>query len=139
MRLLFKNSIILFTLAAGIVVLALLFFVNRTQNDLSKARPDFVISAEELQKEFEENEEEAVKKYTGKIIEVSGTISSISTGEKNALTVNLKTGSDFSSVLCTFHFLSSFSDFYSGKQITIRGECSGYLMDVLLNNCVVVE
>lgn len=139
MKPLLRNSLLVFILASVAMVFIVLMLFNRTQKDLSGVNPDFVLSSVELQKEFEENEMEAGKKYTGKIIDVTGIISSISTGEKNALTVNLKTGNDYSSVLCTFHFLSSFSDFYSGKSITIRGECSGYLMDVLLNNCVVVE
>ena len=43
-----------------------------------------------------------------------------------------------SSVICTFPKLTDPSKFKTGEEITLRGECSGFLMDVLLNNCSIV-
>jgi hypothetical protein len=53
--------------------------------------------------------------------------------------VTLKTGNELSSILGTFHDISDTAVFKTGNQIIIRGVCSGFLMDVLLNNCVVVK
>ena len=31
------------------------------------------------------------------------------------------------------------SQLKAGNEITLRGECSGFLMDVLLNNCALIK
>jgi hypothetical protein len=127
-----------FFLALG-GILAGLYLYNLKAKDLQKYKPDFVISSTELQKSFESGEKVSSAKYINKIIEVSGEIASVRRGEKNTLNVSLKTGSDLSSVICTFPVLPDTTRLKTGNQVTIRGECSGYLMDVLLNNCVVVR
>jgi len=129
---------VVFFFAVGII-LASLYVFNMKHKDLQKTKPDFVITAVSLQKAFEDEEKAATVKYVNKILEISGTIESVKTGEGNILSVNLKTGSDFSSVICTFPPKTDSAQFKTGNQITIRGECSGFLMDVLLNNCTVIE
>lgn len=123
--------------AAGIIAAAYMF--NLRHKDLSKVRPDYVISAEELQKAFETDESGATGKYVNQVLEVTGIIFSVKEGENNALSISLKTLSDLSAIICTLQETSGESDFKSGDQVTIRGECSGFLMDVLLNNCTVIN
>jgi hypothetical protein len=129
-------GVVLFLALAGILW-ALIEF-NKQHKDLQKAKPDYVISAVDLQKEFESDESASTSKYVNSIIEVSGTIESVKSGEENILSVTLKTGSDFSVVICTFPPGTDPAKFIAGNEVTIRGECSGFLMDVLLNNCVVI-
>ena len=121
------------------VILAALYFYNLKHTDMSKAHPDFVITATALLKEFEDNETNASAKYVNKILEVEGIIASINTAKDNILTISLKTESDLSSVICTFPAIADPSKFRAGDSITLRGECSGFLMDVLLNNCAAVN
>ena len=120
-------------------ILAALYMYNMKHTDMSKAKPDFVITASVLQKEFEDNETTASKRYINKIVEVSGTIASVKPADNNVINISLVTESDFSSVICTFPAIDDPSMFNPGDEITLRGECSGFLMDVLLNNCAVVE
>ena len=120
-------------------ILAALYFYNLKHTDMSKAHPDFVITATALLKEFEDNETSASAKYVNKILEVDGIIGSINTAKDNILTISLRTESDLSSVICTFPAIADPSKFRAGDSITLRGECSGFLMDVLLNNCAAVN
>ena len=129
--------VVFFIALAGILVA--LYMFNMQHKDLLKVKPDFVMTAIDLQKEFEDDEIAATSQYVKKIIEVSGTIQSVKPGEDKTLSISLKTGSDLSSVICTFQSVSDPSEFKTGDQITLRGECSGFLMDVLLNNCSVVQ
>lgn len=130
--------IVLFFLAlAGII--AGLYFYNLGPMDLKKAKPDFIISSEDLLKAFEGDENAAATKYVNRILEVTGIIQSVNSGENNTLSISLKTGNDLSSVICTLQKNPDPSDFKTGEQITLRGECSGFLMDVLLNNCSVIQ
>ena len=120
-------------------ILAALYLYNLKHTDMAKAKPDYVITATMLQKEFEDNETTASAKYTNKIVEVTGIIASIKPADNNVINITLKTGSDFSSVICTFPAIADPSELKPGREITLRGECSGYLMDVLLNNCAVIK
>jgi len=119
-------------------ILAALILFNKKHPDTAKAKPDYVINATALQKEFEDNEKTASARYINKILEVSGTIASLTPADSNHLNISLKTGSDLSSVICTFTGINDPSKFKPGDVITLRGECSGFLMDVLLNNCATI-
>jgi hypothetical protein len=136
---------VVFFIALG-GILAALYLYNLKPKNLQKAKPDFVITATGFQKAFEENEKASSEKYINKIIEVTGEIASVKPGEKSTLNISLKTGSDFSSVICTFPLVSDTTLFKTGNQITLRGVCSGFLatailssMDVFLNNCAVIN
>jgi hypothetical protein len=120
-------------------ILAALYMYNLKATDMSKAKPDFIISASALQKAFDDDEIAASKKYINKIVEVIGTIASVKPGENNTLSISLVTGNDLSSVICTFAAIADHSKFRTGDEIILRGECSGFLMDVLLNNCAVIN
>jgi hypothetical protein len=120
-------------------ILAALYFYNLKAADLAKTKPDFVITASALQKAFEDNETAASTKYINKILEVSGKIASIKPAENNAISISIVTESDLASVICTFPAVKDPSVFRAGDEITLRGECSGFLMDVLLNNCAVIQ
>lgn len=112
---------------------------NLKHTDMAKAKPDFVITASLLQKEFEDNETSASTRYINKILEVTGKIAEIKPSDKNVLSISLVTGNSFSSVICTFSANTDPAKFRSGEEVTIRGECSGFLLDVLLNNCAYIK
>jgi hypothetical protein len=128
--------VVLFIALSGILVGLIMF--NKKHPDTAKARPDFIITAVALQKEFDNNEAAASARYINKILEVNGTIASVTPADSSHLNIALKTRSDMSSIICTFPAISGSPGFKSGDEITLRGECSGFLMDVLLNNCAIV-
>ena len=122
---------------AGLVIGLYLF--NKQDRNLQKEKPDFKITSIDLQKAFEENEAASIARYVNKIIEVTGTIESVKTGEGNITSVILKTESGLSSVICTLSSRADPAALATGDEVVIRGECSGFLMDVLLNNCVIIK
>jgi hypothetical protein len=134
-----KVALFFVAFIAFAAILAALYYYNLKKTDLAKARPDYVISATLLQKEFEDNETAASTKYINKIIEVTGLIVSVKPAENKSVNITLITGSDLSAVICTFHGITDPSDLNPGDEITLRGECSGFLMDVLLNNCALIK
>ena len=134
-----KIALFVVTFIAISGIMAALYLYNLKHTDMAKAKPDFVITASVLQKEFEDNETTASPRYINKILEVTGTIASVKPAENNVLNISLVTGSDLSSVICTFNAIADPSIFKKGDEITLRGECSGFLMDVLLNNCAVIK
>ena len=134
-----KIALFVVLFIAVLSILAGLYLFNMKHTNMAKAKPDFIVTASSLQKEFEDNEKIASTKYINKILEVTGTIGSITPADSNNINISLKTGSDISSVICTFHTIANLSKLKTGDEISIRGECSGFLMDVLLNNCAIVQ
>jgi len=124
-------------IAVGSILAALILF-NKKHPDTAKVKPDYILTATVLQKDFENNETAASSKYINKILEVTGTIVLVTPGDSTNTNISLKTGNDISNVICTFHKLADPSKLIPGDNITLRGECSGFLMDVLLNNCSVI-
>ncbi|MEI8225710.1 MAG: hypothetical protein WCG82_07260 [Bacteroidota bacterium] len=134
-----KIALFVVSFIALSAILAALYMYNLKHTDMAKAKPDFVIAASVLYKAFEDDETSAATRYINKILEVTGIIASVKPAANNILNISLVTGSDLSSVICTFPAIADPSKFSPGDEITLRGECSGFLMDVLLNNCAVIE
>lgn len=117
---------------------AAIYLYNLKPEDFAKVKPDYVLTSSDLERAFEDDEASASSIYVGTVVEVTGEILTVTEGENNSLNVSLKTGSDFSSVICTFSQVSPDVKMQTGSTATIRGECTGYLMDVLLKNCVCI-
>lgn len=129
---------LVFFIAVG-GILAALYMYNLQDKDLQKVKPDFIMTASELQKAFETDESTAGAKYINRIIEVSGEVISVNPGENQTEIITLKTENPLSGVSCTLQADSGTSELATGDQVLLRGQCSGYLMDVIMNNCTVIS
>lgn len=135
-----------FRIASAIVLLIVIsglaygfYLFNLKHSDLSKVKPAFTLSSTELYSAFENDETAATTKYAGKVVELTGKVASVEYGSADStLSITLHEDDELSGVICTFSGIKDKSQvsITPGEQITIRGECSGMLMDVLLNNCV---
>jgi len=129
---------LVFFLAVG-GIMAGLYMYNLQDKDLRKVKPDFVMTASELQRAFETDEVAACSKYINMVIDVSGEVESVRPGENQALVITLKTDNPLSAVSCTMQAESARQEFAVGDKVSLRGQCSGFLMDVLMNNCTVIN
>lgn len=140
-----KKRTVLWILAT-IVVLGLVgggygfyeFF--RTHKDLAKVKPDFTLTVSDLSSAFENDEAAATKKYVDKVVQVTGPVASVETGSDSTINVTLRDTDALSGVICSFQG-KGIEDvsIKKGDVAVIRGECSGVLLDVLLNNCVLIS
>jgi hypothetical protein len=94
------------------------------------------LSAQDLYHEFQTDENTANKKWVGKVIEVSGIVSSVNETD-SYVSINLKAAAD-GGVNCSVlkKDLSSADHFKNGDSVTVKGKCTGFLMDVNLVDCV---
>ncbi len=102
------------------------------------------VSATQLFADFSGNETEAQKKYVpqklgDKKLEIAGEISEIGKNEDNEVYYILKTGDENFGVKCILDKGSESENAKVGNNITIRGFCTGYNMDVIVNRCKVVQ
>jgi hypothetical protein len=123
----------------GLLVLAIIgVFVaykmyNKPHIDVADASADITILANTILNDFSSDENAANTKYLEKIVAVKGEISEAKI-EKEKGIVTLKTNDDFGSVICHLSHESTkkVAELKEGETITIKGICTGYLMDVIL-------
>jgi hypothetical protein len=129
-------GVVMFIAIAGI--LTALYIYNKEPVDTFRVKPDFTVNASDLFNEFASGENNATLKYADKIVEIKGKISAVRS-DYNATTISLETSDPASAVLCTLNKIVDDSTLVIGDEITIRGECSGFLMDVLMKNCSIIK
>jgi hypothetical protein len=95
------------------------------------------VTAAQLVKEYQQNENEANKKYLDKAIQVRGTISEVKSNQDGKTTVMLSSDDAFTGVFCTLK--EPASNISTGSPVIIKGICSGMLSDVRLSEAVVVK
>ncbi len=141
-----QKSVRIFLLFALVLlisgILAGLYLYNKQHKDLSKVDADYIMEAHQLADAFVTDEKAASEKYINKVIEVTGLVSSVEFGSADStLSITLTGNGDNSDIICTFNGITEKSQvsYKDGERLTVRGECSGMLMDVLLNNCAVVS
>jgi hypothetical protein len=114
---------------------------NKPHKDMTSAESDLKIDAAELLSSFENDEATANEKYNDKVVEVSGTVSDVSTDEDGNIKVTLDAGNPLGGVICQLDNLSEHkrTEFPTGEKVSFKGLCTGYLMDVVLVRCVEVQ
>lgn len=106
---------------------------NRGVESLETVKPSFSYTADELFDYFEMDEVQAMAKLKGQVVEVSGIVSEVSHKEGATVVVLEALNADFGGVNCSFRGLRE--DIQASDRITVKGQCEGYLMDVIMTNC----
>jgi hypothetical protein len=124
-----------------VAVIAAVYLYNLGHKSLENALPDYVVTATNLFAEYSADETAANKKYLDKILEVNGILLSTEMNIDSTYNVKLDSGDPIGAVICNLDASESpdVKSLEEGQNITIRGICSGMLLDVLLNKCVIVE
>ena len=114
---------------------------NRKSSDLSNTKAIENTTAKALINIYSSEEDAANKKYLGKVIEVSGDILEVTNLQDTAFTILLGDTADMSRVSCTIdkNHITAAKKYNVGSSVKVKGICTGYLMDIELNRCLIVE
>ena len=118
------------------------YLYNKKPVDVRTLQPDVSVTANSLIVAFNSDEAAANVKYLDKVIAVKGIIADIkidsSTGQASVI---LDSGDPMSSVTCSFYTdeIGAVQKLSKGTEVVIKGKCTGKLMDVVLNNCSIVQ
>ncbi|EAR02583.1 hypothetical protein FB2170_04830 [Maribacter sp. HTCC2170] len=117
-----------------------LFYYNKPHVNVEKSDAIYSLTAQNLIKEYQENELGTDKKYTEQIIEIEGHIHEIST-LKGSSVITLKDPESDSSIICHMQAKDNKRalTLKKGQRVTIKGVCTGYLLDVMMVRCILVE
>lgn len=95
------------------------------------------IEASQLFREFEADEMTANQNYLNKVVSVTGTVVAINTNQEGALVIILETENPMFGVSCTLQEKSD--SIKVGNRVTIKGICTGYLSDVVVNRGILIN
>lgn len=106
---------------------------NKERSNVEAGAAAYELKASELAQAFSKNETEANEKFLGEILQVTGEVIEL-VREDESYGLILDGGID-GSVYCAFVDPPQVE---VGATVTIKGICSGYLMDVVINDCVLM-
>jgi len=114
---------------------------NRKAADLTTATPQEIISATDLLTAFTNDEIVATKKFSGKTVLVTGNVAEIINQQDTMLNVFLGNETALNKVSCLMDMSrrEGLKNIAVGKRISIKGICIGFLADVEMNHCVIVN
>lgn len=117
------------------------YLYKKKPADIRKETAAYEITAANLLAEFNADEPAANKKFIDKVIAVKGRVSEIKTDSSGQATVFLDSGDLMSAVTCSFYQeeAPAAKALRQGDQVTIKGKCTGKLMDVVLNKCSITK
>ena len=110
-----------------------IYLFNKKSESLQHIEPDYTLNANDLFNEFNQNEQEALKKYEGKVIEVTGQIIMISQSDSISNVILNANDALFGGINCSFNKLED--GLNKEDVVSIKGRCQGFLTSVILNNC----
>ena len=126
------KKVIVFLIVLGVIGAGFGYYMyNKPVASLEKKKADVQVTAAQLIADYEANEQAANDKYLGKVVEVSGKITDI-TSEEGKLKIHIETPSPMSLVICEMEDATTPGSIKAGDEAKIKGMCSGYLSDVIL-------
>ena len=129
-----------FFIAAGMLLAGAvgwgLHLYYKPRASLKNITADATIDAVALYGAYQQDEATADKKFLGKVIAVQGTVQEIQQTD-STLSVELKAG-EAGGINCrmVINKLEKVTMPPKGTVISIKGKCSGFLMDVILVDCL---
>jgi len=131
-------------ITALIIIAACICFLyplyNRNNKSVAEAEPDYHMLAKNLANDFHTDKTQAGKKYLHKVIQVTGYLKEI-THNNESMVILLKGSSPFENISCTVEQDITFplKTLTAGRLMIIRGECTGFLMDVTMVHCRIIN
>jgi hypothetical protein len=131
---------ILFLILIGVGIGLKMFF--KPHADINKLEAEFKVEASKLMDEFQKEENAATTKYSEKVLEISGKLVTKSKLKNGTDLLILE--DDMQGVSCQLDSVwcadnqPAIQALETGKPVTIKGICKGYLMEIKVSPAVLV-
>jgi hypothetical protein len=135
-----KKKYIQAIVAIGLVLLAVgmvyaYMIWNKPQRDV-KEETAIAVQAQALFDAYTNNENQANTTYLDKAVAVTGEVTQVQTNQQQQQVLTLKTADPMFGVQCTMKEPSSAT---VGSTVTVKGICTGFLMDVVIIDCYISQ
>lgn len=116
------------------------YLYNKPHVSVKDLKTDFFMKAPDLYNAFSIEEKNAGKKYSDKIIEVTGIVQNTYKTD-STMSVQLDANNLLSGINCSMALDENKKEDLpaAGSMVTIKGKCAGFLMDVDLVDCVFIN
>ncbi len=122
----------------GVIALAaaaaVYFYVMNKPHRSIRDEDGLAVTADSLFLAFQHNETAANAAYLNKVLRVDGKVKSVERNTEGKQVVVLETGDIMFGINCT---MDKEQDAKEGDAIVVKGICTGYLADVVMNQCVI--
>ncbi|MEO5906252.1 MAG: hypothetical protein ABIQ11_05970 [Saprospiraceae bacterium] len=119
-------------LVIGVIAAGVGYYMyNKPVESLERKKAEVSVTANQIIADYEADEKAANDKYLGKVVEVTGRVSTI-TDEGGKIKVQLETENPMSLVICELEDGKDAGQIQVGEQAKVKGLCSGYLSDVVM-------
>ena len=126
-------------LCLAIVLGACFFIVNKPHKNVTGVMADAYVSATDLYNTYFVNEISADKQYLNKVIEVKGEVASVNWSGQNSFLLIRANDSGGINCAVIMNDSSVISQIKKGEFVTVKGRCTGFLMDVNLVDCIIIK
>jgi hypothetical protein len=133
-----KKSYIFFAVLILLCVAGRVYFLfNKPHSGTAGIRAKVSISAADLYAKYQNNETAANTLFLDKVLKVKGTVSSVSV-KGSIVNIQLNASAP-GGINCNLFPIDSTNRILpsTGRELTIKGRCTGFLMDVNLVDCVI--
>lgn len=113
---------------------------NKPFRNVEKSKADIEISLKELIEEYKQDEVSANSKYLDKLIQIEGIITDISINNGNSV-LTVSESKNNPSIICNMspNYNVNALKLKIGDKVSVKGICTGYLLDIILINCVLTK
>lgn len=133
------KKIILSLIALGVLAAGYGYYLyNKPVEGAVNKKADVTITATQLVSDYEADETKANAAYLGKVVEVNGKVAQV-TQEEGKTKIHLESESPMSAVICEMQQPEGSASIKAGDEIKIKGQCTGYLSDVILVGSAIVQ
>jgi len=115
---------------------------GRGHVDTAHREPLAKVTATELLAAFVADEPGATSRFVGtteQVVQVSGAIRAIEPVSEGMTNIILETGDDLAGVVCEFSPGDVPPSWAPGSNVSVKGVCTGMLLDVVLVRCAAAE
>ena len=135
-----KKNLLIFALIASVIgAIGVWYFIFYKPTHFKRDVADETainITAKQIVKNFQANEDSANKLYLNKALAITGEVIEAKKNQDGKPTVTLKSDDSFSNIYCT---LKDEVALQNGSTVTIKGICTGFLSDVVIIDAIVVK
>ncbi len=113
------------------------FRYSKTHHRNVESEDAIAVTAAQIVKDYKKNESAANAIYLNKAVQIKGIVLKKDKDQAGNTTVTLKSGDPFANVFCTLKPGINLNQ--PDSIIVIKGICSGFLSDVVLNEAIVLN
>jgi len=136
-----KNKKYLFLIPVFILLSVFSYIYNKsTEIDITKTSTEIFINSEEIVELFVGKENKALSLFKNKVVEVTGKVKSVNF-TNNKPNIILYSNYNNHNVICEMQIANTtkINKELTSKTITLKGICKGFLEDVIILNCTVLN